>query len=702
MELKKLSEDDIENAVSTAVREAVDFVESEIAPDRIKAQRYFDGESFLGHEEGRSKIVATKVRDTIRAIKPSLMRVFLQGGTPVEFEPRTAQSVQSAEQATKYANYIFQRNNGFSVLSDVFHDALIKKVGIAKAYYDETSDVEFDEYSGITEQQIMMIEQDEDTEIVETTVTQEAQIDEFGMAISEPIYDVKVSHQSSSGEIKIESIAPEDFFVDRDATSINDCYVSGHSTDGRVGDLVEMGFDFDTVYDMAGSGDSTVSDEEEFARRGWDDTDENDSSIDPSMRRILITEAYMRMDIEGVGVPQMYKFLCAGNDYKVLDYEMCDYNPFAIFEVDPEPHTFYGRSLADIIIDDQDAATSMLRGLLDNIAMLNNPRVILNEDLVNMDDALNSEIGGIIRAKDINQVREVVVGSAATAVLPALQHYDEVIRAKTGVSGAAMGMDADALQGQTATGVNAAVQAATAVAELIARTLAEGGMKQLFKTIATLANQHPNPDEIMRVDGQFVPVDPSSWATDLDMVTTVGLGNHTHLERNAMLQQTLQLQMQVFQGYGPQNGLITLTNIRNTMADLMKSAGVLNSDRYVQPMNTQIEQQMMQQQEEQKAQQGQQGGANDPNMAFMETERMKAQTKAQVDMQKAAMENQRKTHETAMKDDLDRDQMAQDLLVDAAKIVGQYGTNVDVASIKAEQAAPRPHNQQMMQGPRNG
>lgn len=696
MNPKTLTEDEINNAVTTAVREAVDFVESEIAPDRIKAQRYFDGASSLDYEEGRSKIVATKVRDTVRAIKPSLMRVFLQGGTPVEFEPRTMEGVKGAEQATKYANYIFQRNDGFSVLSDVFHDALIKKVGIAKVYYDETSDVEFDEYSGITEEQITLIEQDEDTEVVEKTMSIDAEFNEMGMQISQPIFDIKVSHQSSSGEIKIKSIAPEDFFVDRSATSINDCYVCGHSTEGRVGDLVEMGFDFDEVYKLSGSGDSTVNDEEEFARRGWDDNGNTENSIDPSMRRVLITEAYMKMDIEGVGVPQMYKFICGGTDYEVLDYEICDYNPFAVFEVDPEPHTFYGRSLADIIIDDQDAATSMLRGLLDNIAMLNNPRIILNEDLVNMDDAMNTEIGGIIRAKDINQVREVLVGSAATATLPAIQHYDEVIRAKTGVSGASMGMDADTLSSQTAAGVNAAVQAASAVSELIARTLAEGGMKQLFKTIATLANQHPNPDEIMRVDGQFVPVDPSSWATDLDMVTTVGLGNNKHEERSAMLQQALQLQMQVFQNYGPQNGLITMTNIRNTIADLMKSAGIYNADRYVMPMTPEKEQQMMQQQAQQAQMQQQQGGASDPNMAFMQTEQMKAQTRAQVDMQKASMENQRKTHEMSMDDDLKRDQMGQDLLVDAAKIVGQYGTNVDVARVRAEQAAPRPHNQQMM------
>jgi hypothetical protein len=43
----------------------------------------------------------------------------------------------------------------------------------------------------------------------------------------------------------------------------------------------------------------------------------------------------------------------------------------------------------------------------------------------------------------------------------------------------------------------------------------------------------------------------------------------------------------------------------------------------------------------------------------------------------------------AMGDDLKRDQMDQDLLVDAAKVLGQYGTQVDVANIKTAQNANR-------------
>ena len=687
MKPTKLTEDQIGNAVSQAIEDAVSFIDSEIAPDRIRAQEYFDGKTKVKHEDGRSKVVATKCRDTVRAIKPALMRVFLQSGSPVEFTPRNAQAVQAAEQATKYAKYVFNRNNGFDVLSDVIHDALVKKVGIAKTYYDETEHIEIDEYTGLTEDQFNLLESDESAEVIEFEITQDAQIDQMGMMVSPAMYDAKVAMTSSRGEIKIKSIAPEDFFVDRDAISLEDYYVCGHKSEGRVGDLVSMGFDFDKVFELGGVG-GVVDEEEDFVRRGYDAAS-MENSIDPSMRKIEITEAYMKVDIEGTGIPRLYKFLCAGTDYEVLDYELCDYNPFAVFEIDPEPHTFFGRSLVDIIIDDQDAATSLMRGLLDNIAMINNPRIVFNDQAVESDDVANNEIGAMIRATDINQIREMTIGSSSQMTLPAMQMFDEAVRAKTGIGDGAAGLNADALQSQTAAGVNAAVTAATAVGELMARVLAEGGMKQLFKTIATIARQNPNPDEMMRIDGEFVPVDPRSWGVEMDMETTVGIGHNKHEERMMMLQMMQQQQMQVYGTYGAQNGLVTLTNIRNTAADLMTLGGLPNVDRYLQPMNAQIEQQMQQQAAQAAQQQGQQ---NDPNAAFLQTEQMKAQTRAQVDMQKAAMEHQRKMLDMAKSDDLSRDKMAQDLLVDAAKILGQYGTSVDVAQIGAQQNAPRNFN----------
>ena len=87
------------------------------------------------------------------------------------------------------------------------------------------------------------------------------------------------------------------------------------------------------------------------------------------MRKVAVTEVYMKIDAEGTGVPMLHKVLLGGAQYKLLDYMPCTYIPFAVFEVDPEPHTFYGRSVADLIINDQDAMTAMMRSVLDNVAL---------------------------------------------------------------------------------------------------------------------------------------------------------------------------------------------------------------------------------------------------------------------------------------------------------------------------------------------
>ena len=142
MRLEPLDQTQIESIVSKAIQDAVDFCDSEIAPQRVKAQRYFDLECDLGHEEGRSSVVASKCREVVRGIKPSLQRVFLTSEKPVEFVPRGAEDVQAAEQATQFINYKFQQNNGYKIINDVFQDALVKKTGIAYVYYDEKTDQE--------------------------------------------------------------------------------------------------------------------------------------------------------------------------------------------------------------------------------------------------------------------------------------------------------------------------------------------------------------------------------------------------------------------------------------------------------------------------------------------------------------------------------------------------------------------------------
>lgn len=697
MRLEPLDKLQIESIVSTAIQDAVDFIDGEIAPQRIKAQRYFDLEVDIGHEEGRSSVISSKCRDVVRGLKPSLQRVFLSSEKPVEFSPRGPEDVQVAEQATNFISYKFQQQNGYKLLNDVFQDALVKKTGIAYVYFDDKEETEIETYEGLSDDEFALVGVAEDVEIIEHEMRTSTELDEQDIEVEFVEHDVKISKTITKGDIAVKAIAPEDFFVDRNSRSVEDCYVIGHSSEMRVADLLAMGFSLDDLAGLNSTEYSVTDDEAEFERRGYAIDESEDENASTASKKITVTQAFMELDIEGTGAPILYQFICAGANYKVLDFYEAEEIPYAIFEVDPEPHAFFGTSIVDLVINDQDASTSMLRGILDNAALVNNPAVQIVDGQVAVEDLLSNEIGRIVRVKNLGAVSEMAVPFTAAQTLPALQYFDQLVDNKTGVSKMAQGLDPDVLKSATATSVAASLEGQAGQAEVIARNLAEGGMKRLFKLMLNIMVKNIDKEQIIRLNGSFVPIDLKNWNVDLDLVCNVGVGTGREREKAATLQQTLQIQQQIYQGYGPQNGVVTLSQMRNTLADLLALGGLKNADRYFMPMTPEKEQQMMQQQQ-QAAQQAQMAQGQQPNPAqmLMQAEQMKVQTNAQVQMAKAQMDNQYKMHELAMKDDLQRDEMVQDLAVKVAEILGKYGTAVDVQQVKEEQAALREHNAQMM------
>ena len=681
-ELRPKEREEIEAIVQDAIENAVSFVEGEISEKRIIAQRYYDGEVDIGHEDGRSKVVATKVRDTVRTVKPSIMRVFLSSTHAVEFIPHGPEDVASAEQATAFIDYQFNRHDGYKILQDVSHDALIKKQGIAKAYWKEYDEAKFYSFTDLSDEELQLLLDDEDNTLVEQITEMSVEIDDMGMQVEMPRHSVKISRMETKGDMCIESVPPEEFFVDRDARNFDDAYVVAHRTEMRIGDLLGMGFEYDDLKDLDnGSGGSAMADAEIFERQDYLEDVNSDNKLDPAMRVVTVTEAYMRIDIDGTGAPALHKFLCGGTNYKLLAYEPCDEIPFAKFEIDPEPHSFYGRSLAEIIIDEQDAATAILRGILDNVALTNNPGMEVVDGMAEYDDLLNNEIGRIVRVKQPGAIRELAVPFVAGSTLPMLQYMDNMVETKTGVLAASGGLSADALQGNTATAVNATVQAAAGQIEVMVRNLAYG-MRDLFGIMLRIYQKNVNEEQIMRLHNQFVPVDPRVWNNEMDLSINVGLGTGREAEKAAAYREILGLQMQVFQQYGPGNGVVGLTNIRNTLSDMLASSGIRNSERYFGEMNEQIEQKMMMQ--AQQAAQGQQQ-AGDPNAAYLQAEQMKASTRVQADMAKAQLD----ARKMMLEDDRQRDKMAQDFALQNAELQAKYGMKANELALKAEQERQR-------------
>ena len=678
MEPKKLDDDDIKNIAADAVDNAEDFINSEIVDDRLKAQRYFDGAVDIGEEDGRSKVVSTKIRDKIRAIKPSLMRVFLTTDKPVEFAPMGAEDAQFAEQATKYVNYKFNQLNGYRVLSDAFQDSLLKKCGIVKCYWDVEKKSETFDHQDLPDPEFSMIVNDPRVRVIEHTETIEMEIDQMGMEVQRSSHNVKVSVEEEYGDLVIECVPPEEFFVSSEATSLEDSYAVVHKREVRVADLVAMGYDFEVVSELTGHDTDNFQDEERFERQNFS-LDDDEQPLDPSMRKVIVSEVYMKLDVDGTGVPVMHKILLGGGGDELLDYEPWGHLPFALFEHDPQPHTVFGYSLADILFSEQDASTAMLRGVLDNVALTNNPRTEIVDGMVNSDDMLNNEIGGIVRTKQPGSITPLTVPFVAGQTLGAVEYFDAQIDQKTGVSAASSGLDTNALNNTTATAVNAVVQGSASQIEVMARNLAEG-VGQLFKLMLKLTVENCDKSEMQGIAGpDYMQVDPRYWNKEMDVTCNVGLGTGREGERLAALQQALDMQVQIFTNYGPTNGLVGMTEIRNTLADMLALGGLRNISRYFKPMDAEQEMTLMQQA---------QGGEEQPMdqaVAYLQAEQIKAQAKSQTDMARLQIDAQK----AIATDDRLRDQMDQDLIIKAAEVLGKYQTNVDVAGIKQAQAAPR-------------
>jgi len=576
LEFNALVRNEIENALG--------YYDSEYGTDRITAMNYYMGEEFGNEQEGRSKVVTTEVADTIEFIMPSLMRTFTQTDEFVRFMPRQPEDVEGAKQATSYANYVLNcQNNGFVVLHNFFKDALLQKIGVVKVYYDETEEAQEEEYTGLSDDELTLLLQDPNVEIVSQNTEEygEESVDEMGMPVSDysVSHDVVVKRMSYGGMIKIDNIPPEEFLVSKKASSIEDADFVAHRTTMKVSDLIQMGYDRDTVEKYAGYTELDSSSEVANRFEDIESSDTTDSS-DMSMRDVLVVESYIKSDYDGDGVAELRRVVTLGSGFEVVENETFDHVPFACLSPILMPHRLVGRSIAELIMDLQLIKSTVMRQLLDNIYLTNNARVAAVEGQVNLDDLLNSKAGGIIRMRQPNSVQVLQPPLVGQNAFSLLQYLDEIKEQRTGLSKASMGLDADALQSTTATAVAAQMSAAQGKIEMIARVFAETGVKQLFRLVLTLCLHHGKKEQMIRLNNKFVPIDPSNWKHEYDLTVNVGLGSGQTNEKMAFLAQMAQKQEQILLQMGAENPLVDLQQYRNTLAELASMAGFKDATRF--------------------------------------------------------------------------------------------------------------------------
>ena len=603
----------LKNLLGNHIENALGYLGGNLSESRKKSIEYYLGDKLGTEIDGRSQVVSTDVSDTIESILPNLLRVFTASDKVVRCEPVTAEDVPLAEQATAYLNHVFYKdNNGFQLLYNFFKDALIEKNGFLKIYWDESESVEFETYQNLSaeDKEALSDTKDEIEILEEEEIEDETAKEQFEKVIEQyeaqglempemetpdfVLYNCKIKRTKKTGKIKIESVPPEEFLIDRNAKSIDDADFVSHKVLMSRSDLVAMGYDEDEVNELPASSDDIYNTEDMVRQR---DVDEYpvDNYTQGQNTKVLIYESYVKYDYDEDGIAELRKIVSAGDDGSmVLENMPCDSVPFVTVTPIPMPHRFYGRSVSELVEDIQLMKSTVMRQLLDNMYLTNNNRVAIMDGMVNMDDLLTTRPGGVVRTKQPpNQVMQPMTAQPISQqAFPLLSYLDTVREARTGITKSAQGLDADTLNSKTATGVNTLMTQTQMRSELIARIFAETGVKDLFRKIFELMVKYQDKERIVMLNNQYIPVKPTEWKDKFNINIVVGLGTGSKEQQILILNNILERQLQAFQLQGGKEmPMVSLKNMYNTLSKIIENAGLKNVDSYF--VNPDIGKQMM-------------------------------------------------------------------------------------------------------------
>ena len=657
--------DELQGIINMELTDAVSYIDTDLSPIRAKGTEYYRGDLFGTEEEGRSQVVAMEVRDTVSAMMPSLMRIFFSSENTVEFVPTGPEDVANAQQATDYCNFIFNSdNNGFLTTYATFKDSLVRKCGIMKCWWEEDETVRIEEYSGLDDQTLQILMQEQTDVMVMNTYPDQ---------MMGQLHDVQIKRKIKGGRVRIMSVPPEELLLDRRARSFDDSAIIAHRQMATVAQLIELGYDEDEVRENITSSDLDTN-QEYLARQPVNNFGVSVESANPMMERVLYVEAYLRIDYDMDGIPELRKICCIGSGYKILRNLPASYIPFIDFPCDPEPHTspLEAMSIFDITHDLQEIKSEILRNTLDSLAQSIHPRTAIVEGQVNIEDVLNNETGAIIRMRAPGMVQPFSTPFVGQAAFPMLDYMDQLREDRTGMSKAAMGLNADALQSSTKAAVAATISASQGRIELISRIMAEG-MRKLFKSILFLVTTHQDKARMVRLRNEFVQIDPRAWDAAMDCSINIGMGNGDTNERVAALMQISAKQQEVLTQLGVVNPLVTPSQYSSTLRKIVELNGFKDPSQFFNQIPADYQ-------------------PPAPPAPKPTPEEMLAQVQAQsiqADIQKKAAELELSRQKMVMDDDFARDKMYQEMALKKYELELKYNTQISTAEITAQQNIDR-------------
>lgn len=577
----------------------------QLQDDRILASQYYAGMPFGDEEVGRSQLVLTTVRDTIRATMPSLLRIFTGVENPVEFRPLAADNeqlgllhAQLARQATAYAHWaLFVANDGWIVLHDCILDALTRRVGWCRWYWGQQRMSRVEQCDSLLLPQLQLLLQGpgitaqrivrrpmrpSEIRAVATTPEGQAYFQAGGPAV---FYACNLTRVVARGWPVVEYVPAECVWIVPDADRPGTARAIFHVRDLPASDLISAGLPDDEVLGAASEAVNPQRRREAVARDqiSGDAMKGMSSPHDPSMRMVRYTEGWIRVDTDGDNIAELIHVHGVGERPRLIRWDRTDEVPLSGFTPYREPGRVIGFSQADMCMDLQKTESRVMRGILDSLGQSLYPRTVATLNQCVMEDVRQTAIGSIIRVTQQGAVTELTkpyIGDKALGILDSLEAVRE---SRTGITRTSQGMTAEALQSTTPSAVSAQTSAASDRIDMIARTLCETGLVPLYEGLLRMMARQQDRPNVLSIRGSWMQIDPRALSIMWAVQCNVGHAG-TKQEQLAMLSAIAAKQEQILAPAVAQGMLDTplvgLPEYRNTLARIVEVAGFSDTVSY--------------------------------------------------------------------------------------------------------------------------
>lgn len=727
-----MDEEAYENAVGQAINSAEMYIDMEVSPDREMLARYYAAEDFGTEEPGRSAVVAPEVRNGVLAHMPGLMRLFAGTDRYVEFKAGPGTPQGQADFQTDYVSFVIENDtpNSYLEILSAVDNAVRVRSGILTWWWEEREEVTRTHFSGLDEDAFALLQMeamerssaDENLEYSVEVERQEPDEMQAGGSLVPPafsevasagpemqnamammgqgpqqtfVYDGYVQRRVIRKRARFRCVPPEEFIVSpTTSTDLNKYQLIGTREIKTIGELVALGHNEDEIRDAIDGHGST----NEYSITNLDMNgerlqraeaagqmerlfDTGIAEVDPASEMVKYCVVYLMIDADGDGIPERRKICTVGNNYRIIYDEVYEDDgvPFSLGCPYPEPHSPFGMSVSDMLLDVQEVKSDLMRGTLDSLTESITSRIAFWQGKVNVDDVLNSRRGAAIRTNDVpsNVIQNLASPFNGANTIPVIQYVDEEATKRGGKNPASpTGFDPDSTQSTAREAVGSMIDGANERTEYIARNLAETLFKPFFQGIRSLIVRNQDHKRTITLMGQDVSVDPRPWKAGLDVRVLVGTGRTSQTKKVMALQAVIQQQQLIFEKYGPGNGFVTLENMINAQQDYLRASGFSDPYRYMGRFDPNREAQM---------------AAAAAKKAQQPTpEQMLAQIQSQKNQQDFAAKMAKLQNDRDMvllRDDTQRDKAEQDFSLGVAKILGDYGIKIDEAHVRQAMAA---------------